>query len=71
MLPAQPGAFAFWPAEDNYSEFVQTELEQADSFPGGMDSELLTIFQNALLNVISLGMSPQAAAEQAVMALQP
>jgi len=46
-------------------------LEQADSFPGGMDSELLTIFQNALLNVISLGMSPQAAAEQAVMALQP
>ena len=71
MLPAQRGAFAFWPAEDSYSQFVQTELERADAFPGGMNSELLTIFQNALLNVISLGMSPQAAAEQAVMALQP
>lgn len=71
MLPAQRGAFAFWPAEDAYTLFVQNELEEADAFPSAVNSDLLTIFQNALLDVISLGMSPQAAAEEAVMTLQP
>jgi ABC-type glycerol-3-phosphate transport system substrate-binding protein len=71
VLPTQQGAFAFWPVEDSYTQFVQTELEQADALPNTVNGELLMIFQNALLNVISLGMSPQAAAEQAVMALQP
>jgi ABC-type glycerol-3-phosphate transport system substrate-binding protein len=71
MLPAQRTAFAFWPTEDAYGQFAQAELELADALPGTVNSELLTIFQDALLNVISLGMSPPAAAEQAVMALQP
>jgi ABC-type glycerol-3-phosphate transport system substrate-binding protein len=71
MLPAQRGAFVFWPTEDAYSQFVQSELEQADAFPSSVNSDILTIFQDALLNVTSLGISPQAAAEQALMDLQP
>ena len=71
ILPAHRGAFDFWPTEDEYSLFMQAELERADAFPGRVDEDMLLIFQNALLNVISLGMTPQTAAEQAILVGQP
>ena len=71
ILPSHQEAFDSWPAGDGYSQFVQAELERADAFPIGVNSDMLLVFQNALLNVISLGMSPQAAAEQAMTGLQP
>ena len=71
VLPSHRGAFEFWPAEDAYGQFVQLELERAEALPVGLNSNMLLVFQNALLNVISLGMTPQMAAEQAVSASQP
>ena len=40
-------------------------------FPSRVDEDMLLIFQDALLDVISLGMTPQTAAEQAVLNGQP
>lgn len=71
ILPSHRGAFDFWPPGDGYGEFMQLELERADAFPSGVDADMLMVFQNALLNVISLGMTPQTAAEQAISSLQP
>jgi ABC-type glycerol-3-phosphate transport system substrate-binding protein len=71
VLPAQEGAFAAWPDDDEYVAFVKMELEAADAFPLNASGDVLTIFQNALLNVTALGVPPSAAAEQAVQTLQP
>jgi ABC-type glycerol-3-phosphate transport system substrate-binding protein len=71
ILPAHRGAFDYWIVNDRYSQFMQLELERADPFPRSVDSDVLLVFQSALLNVISLGMLPQTAADQAILALQP
>lgn len=71
ILPAHRSAFDFWPPDDVYSQFMQEELERADAFPSRVNSDMLTIFQSALQAVIAEGLTPQVAAEQAVLTLQP
>jgi ABC-type glycerol-3-phosphate transport system substrate-binding protein len=71
VLPAGREAFTFWPADDPYITFLQQELERARANPLSSTSTIMVVLGNALFDVISLTTSPQAAAEEAVAALQP
>ncbi|WP_420642562.1 extracellular solute-binding protein [Candidatus Leptofilum sp.] len=69
-LPARQAAFMFWPDDDSYKAFASGQLSQASPLPISPGSNLMTILNNAVFDVITLTKSPQTAAEEAVAALQ-
>ncbi len=70
-LPARRQAFTVWPHDDAYLSFVHLELERAQPNPAPLDSPIMEALGNAVFNVISLTKTPQEAAGEAVMAIQP
>lgn len=69
-LPARRTAFEQWPADDPYINFLQIQLEQAIPYPSAANSTMMTALNAAVYDVISLGQSPQVAAEEAAEALR-
>lgn len=70
-LPAQQTALALWPQEDAYVAFAKEELNRARAMPFSSTSNIMTILNNAVFDVVTLAKTPQIAAEEAAAALQP
>lgn len=71
ILPARRQAFEQWPPDDPYTTFIQQELERARPNPVSENNVILTALGDAVFEVVSLSLSPQAAAEAAATAVQP
>ncbi|WP_420631441.1 extracellular solute-binding protein [Candidatus Leptofilum sp.] len=69
-LPARQAALAFWPDTDSYTAFARSQLNQAQPLPISPSSNIMTVLNNAVFDVITLAKSPPTAAEEAVAALQ-
>ena len=70
-LPARRTAFAFWPEDDPYAQFVQAQLEQAESHPFAPGSDVLKTLRTTVFNVVNLTETPQEAAESAAISINP
>lgn len=70
-LPARQAAFAVWPEDDAYVRFLREQLDRARAMPVTGTSNIITILNNAVFDVVTLAKTPQIAAEEAVAALQP
>jgi ABC-type glycerol-3-phosphate transport system substrate-binding protein len=68
-LPARRTAFEQWPAGDDYTTFLQQQLELASPYPMNAKGTLLNTLGTALFDVLSLASTPEAAAQTAVNAL--
>ena len=71
ILPANPEAFAQWPADDDYVPFIRRELDRAEPMPLVDTSPTMKALKDAVFDVISLTRSPADAAADAVNSLQP
>jgi hypothetical protein len=71
LLPARRQTMEAWPADDAYVNFLRQQLEQAQANPLTSGGTITTALSNALFDVVSLARSPRAAAEAAVLAVQP
>lgn len=71
ILPARQSAFDFWPSNDAYIQFIQGELEKAQPNRAAAGSAIILVLRDGVFNVIGSSQSPQVAAEEAVLALQP
>ncbi len=69
-LPSRPSAFATWPTNEPYVAFSQQQLQAANLHPLPTSSKIMTELGNAVFDVISLEKTPQAAAEDTILALQ-
>lgn len=70
-LPARRSAFALWPEDDPYTEFVQLQLEAAQPNPFVSGSDILKTLRTTVFNVVNLTETPQEAAESVVNSLNP
>jgi ABC-type glycerol-3-phosphate transport system substrate-binding protein len=70
-LPARQAALAFWPQDDSYVAFAREQLNRAQAMPFSSSSNIMTVINNAVFDVVTLAKTPQAAAEEAAAALQP
>ncbi|MAU00881.1 MAG: hypothetical protein CL608_27365, partial [Anaerolineaceae bacterium] len=70
-LPARQAALAFWPEDDNYVDFAREQLSRAQAMPFSSSSNIMTVLNNAVFDVVTLAKTPQIAAEEAAAALQP
>lgn len=70
-LPARQAALAFWPQEDRYVSFAKEQLNRAQAMPFSSSSNIMTVLNNAVFDVVTLAKTPQVAAEEAAAALQP
>ena len=68
-LPARRSAFEQWPDEDEYTSFLQEELERGEAFPNAADKIVIDALSVALFDVLTLAKTPQAAAEDAAASL--
>lgn len=70
VLPARRAAFDVWP-DDEYVQFLRTQLEVAEPAPRSVNNTVLTALSDATTAVI-LGLNtPQEAATQAANEVQP
>lgn len=70
-LPARQAALAFWPQDDAYVAFARGQLNRAQAMPFSNSSNIMTVLNNAVFDVVTLAKTPQVAAEEAAAALQP
>jgi len=70
LLPADRDALALWTEDDPYIGFARQELERAQALPVSPSGRILTVLGDAVLQVVSGAMSAEAAAEEAVAAMQ-
>lgn len=70
MLPSHPSALASWNGNGEYVEFLHEQLVRAEALPPNATLQILGLFQEAALQVISGDASPQAAAAAAAAILQ-
>lgn len=70
-LPARQAALAFWPQDDTYVAFARGQLNRAQAMPFSNSSNIMTVLNNAVFDVVTLAKTPQVAAEEAAAALQP
>lgn len=70
-LPARKAALAFWPEDDDYVDFAREQLNRAQAMPFSSSSNIMTVLNNAVFDVVTLAKTPQIAAEEAAAALQP
>jgi maltose-binding protein MalE len=70
-LPARQAALAFWPQDDAYVAFAREQLNRAQAMPFSSSSNIMTVLNNAVFDVVTLAKTPQVAAEEAAAALQP
>lgn len=71
LLPARRAAFAHWPQDDAYFDFLQGELERASAFPALVNATMMSALNSAVFEVVSLGEPAATAAATAAAALQP
>lgn len=64
ILPANPNVLGPRVTESEYFQFIQGELFNAQPMPSQATNEMISLFQNAALQVISGDASPQAAATE-------
>lgn len=69
LLPAQRSAFSAWP-ENNYTAFLQAELERAQPYPALINEGVRTALSSAVFNVLTLVDPPLTAAQNVVKATQ-
>jgi ABC-type glycerol-3-phosphate transport system substrate-binding protein len=65
IVPARADALAQWPAEDSYVQFLTGELARAEANPVASNSQMHSVLRDAVIDVISLSETPQAAAANA------
>ena len=70
-LPARQASLAFWPQDDSYVAFAREQLNRAQAMPFSSSSNIMTVLNNAVFDVVTLAKTPQVAAEEASAALQP
>ncbi|VAW40368.1 hypothetical protein MNBD_CHLOROFLEXI01-2665 [hydrothermal vent metagenome] len=70
FLPARKEAFTFWPEDDPYVIFAKEQLTLAGAMPTS-NSNIMTALNNAVFDVVTQAKTPQAAAQDALAALQP
>lgn len=70
-LPARQAALAYWPQDDTYVAFARDQLSSAQAMPFSSSSNIMTVLNNAVFDVVTLAKTPQVAAEEAAAALQP
>lgn len=70
QLPSRSSALATWPVDDSYVAFSQQQLQIAQLHPLPASGKIMTALGNAVFDVISLTQTPQAAAEEAILAIQ-
>ncbi len=70
ILPAKRDSLAAWSDDDLYIGFVQQELERSQPLPVTTNSKIMTVLGDAVFQVVSGSKLAQAAAEDAVAALQ-
>ncbi len=70
-LPARQAALAFWPQDDAYVTFARDQLSRAQAMPFSSNSNIMTVLNNAVFDVVTLAKTPQVAAEEAAATLQP
>ncbi len=71
QLPARRAAFDFWPADDPYTLFVQSQLERAVPHPFPPGSDILRTLRTTVFNVVNLTETPQEAAESGIAGINP
>lgn len=69
-LPSRQTALTVWPEEDPYLSFAREQLNRSSAMPFNSSSNIMTVLNNAVFDVITLTKTPQVAAEEAVAALQ-
>jgi ABC-type glycerol-3-phosphate transport system substrate-binding protein len=69
IIPSRSSAFIVWNQDDDYVNFLQDQLEIAQSYPGGANSAVISALSEAVFNVMSMTKSPRTAAEEAAAAL--
>lgn len=69
IIPSRSSAFTAWNQDDDYVNFLQDQLEIAQSYPGGANSAVISALSEAVFNVMSMTKSPRTAAEEAAAAL--
>ena len=70
-LPARRSAFDFWPDDDPYTLFIQSQLERAVPQPFLPGSDIIRTLRTTVFNVVNLTETPQEAAEAAVNSINP
>lgn len=71
ILPSRRTAMRQWSDSDPYTGFLIGQLESARPFPPEADSTIIGAFGDAVFDVISLSITPGAAAAAAAEAVQP
>lgn len=71
FLPSRDGVVTQWDAAQGYYRFLQQELSRAKANPVAGSTEMVTLFGDAVFDVVSLAKTPRQAAEQAVAAFAP
>ena len=69
--PARRSAFDFWPVDDPYTLFLQSQLERAKVHPFPPGSDILRTLRTTVFNVVNLTETPQEAAEAGVNRINP
>jgi hypothetical protein len=68
-LPSRRSAFEQWPQEDEYTSYLQEELERAEAFPDSANNTIIAALSEAVFDVLTLAKPPQSAAEDAAASL--
>ncbi len=71
LLPARRQALTVWPRDDAYINFIQLELERAQTNPTIDNDPIMAALGNAIFDVISFAKTAQEAAAEAITTLQP
>lgn len=67
--PARRGAMNSWAVEDAYTVFLHEQLLMAEAFPAGATSQIVDVFNQAVVAVVAQTSTPQEAADAAVAAV--
>jgi ABC-type glycerol-3-phosphate transport system substrate-binding protein len=70
ILPARRDALATWTRDKNYRSFMLAQLETAQALPIAQNSRMMEALGNAVQEVLSTSISPQAIAEETIAAFR-
>ncbi|GMQ77838.1 MAG: hypothetical protein BMS9Abin02_0329 [Anaerolineae bacterium] len=70
QLPSRKSAFDSWPAGDDYTDYLRSQLDFARPFPKGASNTVMSALSEAVFDVISQTKSPRLAAEDAAALLE-
>jgi len=70
ILPTRRDALATWTRDNHYRSSIMEQLETAQPFPIGPNSDLMEALGNAVQAVLSTSTSPQIIAEETIATLR-